>query len=172
MPLKKMLQFPQTQRCSEPRDRILGITGILEVVVGDRDLPWLEEGLSVEQVYLEAFYFFVQSDPSLSNFRMAAFDTSCPLSLPSWCPNFHRKRTSLESTDGFSDMLQGLYSKPWQASTFQQIINRSSDPKVLSVQGVRVDNVVVCLPEWRRLDLKHYTQLQDTVYRIVQYAAT
>lgn len=154
--LDLLLQNSKWQVCSEPEDRILAITGMLQSLLDWEDYPWMNK-TTAEDVYLEAFYFLAIDDQSFGMFRLAPSDIGSGLSLPSWCPNFNRQRDPAKLEDGFS----GMVYPHWQASKLKQRICRGLDARRLSLNGVRLDEVGIVPERWQPLTLYDKTQPED-----------
>ena len=148
-----LIQYSRMQHCSDPRDRILGITGMLQALLNKEEYPWIDME-STKRIYLETFYYLAFDNMSFQMLQMAPSEPQNGLSLPSWCPDFHRKPSSMTLEAGFS----GRVFPVWQASRMKQRITRGVDKEKLRLIGVRVSNVCHVSKPWMSLNLPNGMQ--------------
>lgn len=150
---ERMLELAVLQDCSEPKDRIFAIMGLLEAKTGEARFPW-SPSQSACEVYVEAFYYLVQKDTSLQLLGMAPAEPPNELSLPSWCPTFHRQR----GWQSGNTQRINAKNKDWQASSRKQIISRGSNSMKLRLNGIQVDRVHIIPGTWTAINMNDRDQ--------------
>lgn len=110
--LGTLVELTEEQDCSDPRDCIFAILGLFQARTGASTVQW-SPPMTTEELYMQAFHYMVEYDTSSRMLGLSGSYSSSDLSLPSCCPNFHRR------------MLRRIYPdlRDWHASRRRQTIN-------------------------------------------------
>ncbi|KAL0931498.1 heterokaryon incompatibility protein [Colletotrichum truncatum] len=160
IPLLVALEASWNRAASDPRDKIIGLLGLVDQSSGLA----LEYGWAVEKVYRKGFAAVLRETKNLSPLGLLSeFSFKRNPMLPSWVPDFE-----IHSTSGSND-LASLSKSIWSKGNFimknslitgedHRVITTEEDDSILVVEGISIDVVLEIgktAPGWNPLDPAH-----------------
>ena len=137
-PFWMYLSMGQKCKITHPLDRVCGLLGLLasEELVRSIEIrydwePW--------QGYLHFCKAYLERDPDLALFSMAAACVSEPKELPSWCPNFDSPPNVASIYCNYPGFCAGFF-KP--GGTRNSRIQTTATSNTITVPGFRMDRVM------------------------------
>lgn len=149
--LATITELARNQQCSEPRDRVLGVLGLLREE--QQEELAIAVDTSLHELYARFCKLLFRAPASRHSLCPLSYTWSepCELGLPSWCPDYHHlpHRRVLNHLPLF------------KVSKMERIITESPVFSQLAFRGLEVDRIIsVVAGSWHSL-----TNIEDSLYQ-------